>query len=554
MNVKRPRLKAITIENFRSIGSASRINLKPITLLFGPNSAGKSSVLLALDYFRDVLDGTKAATDDAIFHSWVHKHDASRRIRLRLEMSVTEVSDLGFGRTPSSDDNAPALVDYFEQGDLWVEGIVGDYCLPCPHAAKAAIRATEVLEYAVGINGAELLRSRFGALSDNCCVELVPNLKHPVFRKVMDDDPRLAPLNDAKGLRWYLYYLDDETGHVEVTHDETEEDERWNITISYNQCIPTPSLRHVAQVGVVNADGARTEQTDLAANILAPLLISMLFWPKDLALDALADITHIGPFRTPPPRGSLQGEHALDWHTGLAAWDLLASESANSDFREKCVCDGEDDPLVYSVGKVLDEMGTGFSLLVRTGAVVDITDSILPLFDHEFSLERGSPAVEYLTAVMRMLRRAPKAREIFLRDLVQKTEIHPQDGAMGIVQLVPVIVALLTAESGTYAIEQPELHLHPAIQCELGSFLARALGKPDGPIAIIETHSEHLLLRLQKLIRKRALTPEMLSVTYFQRHMSGSIVTTLRISEEGEFLDEWPDGFFEEGFKEVFGE
>ena len=49
------RIKAITIENFKSIGEPVRVEFKPLTLLFGPNSAGKSTIIQALHYIREVL-------------------------------------------------------------------------------------------------------------------------------------------------------------------------------------------------------------------------------------------------------------------------------------------------------------------------------------------------------------------------------------------------------------------------------------------------------------------------------------------------------------------
>ena len=52
-------ITTIGIENFKGIGERQRIGLKPITLLFGPNSAGKSTVLHALYYAREVFERRK---------------------------------------------------------------------------------------------------------------------------------------------------------------------------------------------------------------------------------------------------------------------------------------------------------------------------------------------------------------------------------------------------------------------------------------------------------------------------------------------------------------
>jgi AAA15 family ATPase/GTPase len=48
-------IKALTIENFKGISNPVRVEFKPITLLFGPNSAGKSTIVQALHYAREVL-------------------------------------------------------------------------------------------------------------------------------------------------------------------------------------------------------------------------------------------------------------------------------------------------------------------------------------------------------------------------------------------------------------------------------------------------------------------------------------------------------------------
>lgn len=50
------RLKSLTIENFKGISDPVTIELKPITLLFGPNSAGKSTIVQAFHYMREILE------------------------------------------------------------------------------------------------------------------------------------------------------------------------------------------------------------------------------------------------------------------------------------------------------------------------------------------------------------------------------------------------------------------------------------------------------------------------------------------------------------------
>ena len=71
---------------------------------------------------------------------------------------------------------------------------------------------------------------------------------------------------------------------------------------------------------------------------------------------------------------------------------------------------------------------------------------------------------------------------------------------------------------------------------------------------LVETHSENLLLRIQRRVRSGTISAEDVCVLYVLPGRSGAQVLRLRLDESGKFLDEWPDGFFEEGFREVFGD
>lgn len=112
-------------------------------------------------------------------------------------------------------------------------------------------------------------------------------------------------------------------------------------------------------------------------------------------------------------------------------------------------------------------------------------------------------------------------------------------------------------------IQQPELHLHPALQAALGDVFIVASGGQNQ--LVVETHSEHLLLRLLKRVRQThhqvdiapelMLKPQDLCVLYFDPQTNGTTaVRKLRVTPEGDFMDRWPNGFFEERGKEIFDE
>jgi predicted ATPase len=92
------KITAITIENFKGISEPVRVELKPITLLFGANSAGKSTIIQALHYVREILERNNVDADRCLgadesldlggVRNLVHNHDLNNSIRIRIEMSI----------------------------------------------------------------------------------------------------------------------------------------------------------------------------------------------------------------------------------------------------------------------------------------------------------------------------------------------------------------------------------------------------------------------------------------------------------------------------------
>ena len=150
---------------------------------------------------------------------------------------------------------------------------------------------------------------------------------------------------------------------------------------------------------------------------------------------------------------------------------------------------------------------------------------------------------------------------LMLRDSGQQ-KLHFNEVGSGIGYVLPILISLVT-EIDTFN-KQPELHLHPALQSQLGDLYLHTA--KHGRYIVVETHSEHLLLRVLRRIRQRTrglidkndyrfATPSDLSVYYFEPQGNGETkVRPIRISPEGDFLDPWPGGFFEERYEDLFDE
>ncbi len=149
---------------------------------------------------------------------------------------------------------------------------------------------------------------------------------------------------------------------------------------------------------------------------------------------------------------------------------------------------------------------------------------------------------------------------LYLQDQHGRNLDFDQVGS-GVSFVLPVLTALWGASRSW--IEQPELHLHPAAQCEMGDAVVMAFNR--GRFSVIETHSEHMLLRILKRIRQTSTgqvndpelrcQPEAVAVLFFEPKEDGTTeVHQLRITRGGDFMDRWPRGFFDERNAELFDE
>jgi predicted ATPase len=120
---------------------------------------------------------------------------------------------------------------------------------------------------------------------------------------------------------------------------------------------------------------------------------------------------------------------------------------------------------------------------------------------------------------------------------------RPANVGFGLSYALPVIVAALMAVPGSLLlIENPEAHLHPAGQSQIGQFLARIAA--SGVQVVVETHSDHVVngIRLATASEIGPLTPESVAIHFFGPERTHS---TVRIQGSGA-LSEWPQGFFDQ--------
>ena len=127
---------------------------------------------------------------------------------------------------------------------------------------------------------------------------------------------------------------------------------------------------------------------------------------------------------------------------------------------------------------------------------------------------------------------------------------RPANVGYGLTYAFPILVALLAAEpDGIVVIDSPEAHLHPQAQSQMGRLLA--VFAAAGIQVIVETHSDHVLNGIRLAVRDHVLAAVDLSLLFFAgSSQDGHGVTSPRIDGEGR-ISEWPEGFFDQGDKDI---
>ena len=113
------------------------------------------------------------------------------------------------------------------------------------------------------------------------------------------------------------------------------------------------------------------------------------------------------------------------------------------------------------------------------------------------------------------------------------------DVGYGVSQILPILVdAIRSHRHQMFLMQQPEVHLHPRAQAELGTLLGH-LSRKDHKRFVVETHSDYLIDRVCLDIRDKnnGLTPDDVVILYFEKKKRWVKIHPIRIDEAGNIQD-----------------
>jgi hypothetical protein len=534
-------IKKIVIENFKGFRERVELDIGPITLLFGANSAGKSSVLHALHLAREMFNSHKydvdrpglgaGSVDLGGFKSFVHQHDLSKEITLAITCSV------GYGMSDGKHDAELYL------GDAAVITEPSNVRLTVHVQWSEVLKAPFCNRFEIDWDSEPLviISGTPGRVNQEMFINrnhksLVTNSETAVYREV-----------DVSGAN----SMDEDEKVLSVLLQEcmpfSKQESNWiGIDVSLgNDALPQDSW--LLDIYEMNID-------DETRKFVFGLISTLIYGPFELVRQNFQQLRFLGPLRETPQRNFAPHIQSAPerWASGLAAWDLIYTLDAKA-FGE--VSDWLGDP---------DKMNTGYRLQRDEIVEIPLSHTLLKRFiDGRAFTDDDAPRLQLdQFAVTTQIALTP-ASDVEGGDN-SCLRLKPHDVGVGISQLIPVLVAALDGSATMTIVEQPELHLHPKAQVALGDLFIHAINRKDNESSyLIETHSEHLLLRLLRRIRETnegslpqglsPLTPDELAINFVESRAGLSKITKIPVDRDGEFTVPWPHGFFEERAEELFG-
>jgi hypothetical protein len=542
-------LTAIGVGNFKAFADIQHIPVRPLTLIYGANSSGKSSVLHSLilarhaqetgdlDVHRTNVGGE--AVDLGGFRQFIHRRDVSLRVEWSVELDTAAFT----GRL------SELLAPVKQLAVSLAMGIsLDDQGRPLQDALPE-IHAYEVL----GDNRSlvRMSKRRDGKLQ----LDRLDH-EHPVFREVLKAIVETSTTTES------IQPSDYEGLDDAITEVVPE------IVASVGKFLPEGLAKSEAFTPGTQASlfpvsrGRRKEDLAAAVRFFIPRTLDELIRGISRAIyEELNRLQYLGPLRSYPPRHlAFSQHHDPNWYAGGGyAWDVIRRDE---NVRK----------LVNGWLTAPNRLQTPYELRIRHLLTIDDLDQdyigIIETLEQRFTGDEPydwdlfGEIYSALEKIKQNEANLTDVQELNLIDMRSSTIVSHRDVGIGVSQVLPVLVTAYASNNRIIAIEQPEIHLHPALQADLGDvFIQSAFGEGKNRF-LIETHSEHLLLRVMRRMRETSngelpegvpqITPKDVCVLFVEPDGSRSIVREMPLNEEGELMKAWPGGFFEEGLREVF--
>ena len=507
-------LTGIGLRNFKAFGDEMQETpLSKITLIYGPNSGGKSSIIQALlllkqslksDYYRRsksdkrelVLNGE--LVDLSNIQSLLHKHDEKRSLGIGVKFKNLELGDNAEKSVEMTfaDDygNAHMSEVRYEISSCEDEKVLFDAAIDMGRTYITLSDDNGTPVFKMSVTPFRILDVGGRRDSNLALTEFLPSLCFPELEQLREEESQKRSLRPQE-TGDLLELIEAREGGAALLNAlerarRSEVDEKLEVVLGRLELTPDEILA------------------------MTPENIPPSYQRH------LRSVNYLGPLRSEPQRLYRRSNES----------DSLAGITGSQ---------GEFSASVLYGGSLV---GTTLQWIVKEDVNRWFEQFEIPYQLDVIPFGEASITGEYIT--------------IALHDKHTNTQVTLADVGYGINQLLPVIIEGIASQEGSIiCVEQPEIHLHPRLQANIADLMIDTINDKRGGNKqwIVETHSELLILRLQRRIREGKIKPEDISVLYVDPNdesTEGSAIKVLRLGEDSYFKDPWPDGFFDDGLKE----
>lgn len=512
-------LKGIRLKNIRSLADTGMIRLRPITLLLGQNSSGKSTVLRSLPLISQSVKTRSNAPilwfGDYVDFGSVHevRSNFARDEAVSIELDFGEINIISRHAYESRPRAIPVSmsIDLHEIDD---RTRLRSFSISCDSDILKVTLDTKGNQTSLSVNGRDYTKllppERFRFVTS----EIVPQL---TIRPSADDtsssffDIQRRIDTAERDIRRIL--SNRLHGRIsEGTITALSRRVRYHPSAAFSQSlsdISTPLKSWKTLVSDLILPHNK-QQLDLLRELSLIASISDILFTLERRLSITANnIAYVGPSRATGERYYRIQELAIDQ---------------------------------------IDPQGKNLPMFLHSLSAPQIrnfSDWLLDSVGYAIRVERSSGHVQ-----------------IQLRSALSDKFYNLADMGYGFSQVLPIMAQIWSrfarrgqARRGNAVVvmEQPELHLHPAYQARLADVLAKAIRSTSSqgdsvrtPISfVVETHSESIINRMGDLISQGALSKDDIALYIFEKGIDDDVtkITPVQFDDYG-VLNNWPIGFF----------
>jgi predicted ATPase len=471
-------IKALSIKNFKSFQDSGKIEIKPIMLLIGPNSSGKTSFIQFLLAIKQTLESRAKENPILIngryvelgtFRDLIFSHDDSNELEFDFYVETKDLDKEIFTILEQSNEDIEYLHNYLlneiQSDYVDILNILNDKLYEIPQI-KERVKNTDL----------SLLRLNI----------LISWEKSE--RKMVLSEYKIYDKNDT-----LLVKVNNDIIHLFIQDKPVTDIELKLSNLFFEEII----VKHYSPF----------QEFKTYSYIEFSMIFNSLSRDVVKAFSKFFDnIYYLGPLREYPKR------------------HYLASGEVHHDvgFRGEFFVD-----VLYRT--TLEEN--------KANNLLKSLNNWMKKFNLAYEIKLSEITQENIYSLV-------------LVDPYSKIPVNITDVGFGVSQVLPILVEGFHLKPGsTIIVEQPEIHLHPRVQAELGDLFIEFY--KEGKFSIIETHSEHLILRIQRRIAEGKIKNSDVGIYYFEPTKNGTRIIEMEIDEMG-MIKNWPRGFFEDDFVESY--